>query len=240
MEEKELLTALALPKSTHRLRTFPFTKLATHYNSEQRKVFKQAVESRGIRLLATINTAATNIPSYQDDRTVYEEIHLFEIHLRNIKFAKRIYRLLAEAMPYALIIRFVSPLQTVWIAANHEKVEKTNLLRMVKLHLTEPKIDELLYIEQWAFHHADKYNLKTFYEHFIQQMIEVELHALYGATIDTEQSNEQLEQLKIIEKEIEKCLHNARKESQMKQRIEWQMKAMKLQEQQKRLMEGGL
>ncbi|WP_307258925.1 DUF4391 domain-containing protein [Oikeobacillus pervagus] len=130
MEEKEILKALELPKETHVLRTFPFNRLAPRFTVNDKKFFQEVVETHGVRLLATINTKTTNIPVYEDAETVYQEIHLFQIKVKNLKWTERIYRILAEAMPYPLFIRFVAGYKTKWIGAIHQKVAKTGLLKI--------------------------------------------------------------------------------------------------------------
>lgn len=123
MGEKEILQALELPKETHILRTFPFNRLAPRFEMKDKKFFQALVEPHGVRLLATINTNTTNIPSYEDEQKVYQEIHYFQIKMKDVKGAKRIYRMIAEAMPYPLLIRFVTNKEILWIGAIHERIE---------------------------------------------------------------------------------------------------------------------
>src|SRR5699024_9615501 len=108
MDEKEILEALELPKETHVLRTFPFNRLGPRFKAKDKKTFQASVEPHGVRLLATINTITTNIPAYEDEETVYQEIHYFQIKMKDLKNVKQIYRITDEAMPYPLAIRFVT------------------------------------------------------------------------------------------------------------------------------------
>lgn len=238
MEEKELLKVLGLPRSTYILRTFPFNKLAAQFSPDERKVFNEAVVPRGIRLLATLSTQTTNIPPYSDEESSYQEIHFFEIQMINMQRSERIYRLLAEIMPYPLLIRFTVDHTVKWIGAHHSRIEKTGLLKMKNLYGTNPELDEEMYLERWKFQSADKYNLKTYYHHFIKQIAEVELKQQYDAEAGTEADLERLERIKELEKQIDTYIAKAKKEPQMNRRIEWQLKANQLKEQKEQLIKG--
>lgn len=238
MEEKELLKELGLPHSTYILRTFPFNKLAAQFTSDERKIFKEAVVPRSIRLLATLSTQTTNIPSYSDGESSFQEIHLFEIRMINMQRSERIYRLLAEIMPYPLLIRFSADNTVKWIAAHHSRIEKNDFLKMKKLYGTNPELDEELYLERWKFQSVDKYNLKTYYDHFIKQIAEVELKQQYDAEAGTEADFERLGRIKELEKQINTYIAKAKKEQQMNKRIEWQLKATQLKERKEQLIKG--
>lgn len=240
MEEREILQALELPKETHVLRTFPFNRLGPRFKAKDKKTFQTSVEPHGVRLLATINTNTTNIPIYEDEKTIYQEIHVFQIKMKNTKNIKQIYRIIAEAMPYPLLIRFITSDETLWIGAIHEKVEKTGLLKMQYLYSSTPDIDERLYLTSWAFPWSDRYNLRTFYENILNQMIQIELKEKYEAVTDErfENNTTQLEIIRTLEKEIAFCVSKAKKEAQMNKRIEWQMKANQLKSKKEKYIKG--
>jgi len=240
MDEKEILEALELPKETHVLRTFPFNRLGPRFKAKDKKTFQASVEPHGVRLLATINTITTNIPAYEDEETVYQEIHYFQIKMKDLKNVKQIYRIIAEAMPYPLLIRFITNNEALWIGAIHEKVEKIGLLKMQDLYSSNPEIDEQLYLTSWTFPRSDMYNLKTFYENLLNKIVQIELSKKYEAVTDKkfEINITQLETVKALEKEIAFCIAKAKKETQMNKRIEWQMKANKLKEQKDKYIKG--
>lgn len=240
MGEKEILQALELPKETHILRTFPFNRLAPRFETKDRKFFQALVVPHGVRLLATINTNTTNIPAYEDEQTVYQGIHYFQIKMKDVKSAKRIYRMIAEAMPYPLLIRFVTNKEVLWIGAIHEKIKKTGLLKVQDVYSSNSEIDEKLYLTNWAFSYADTYNLKAFYENLLNQMVQIELRENYQAVTKKAFANNivQLNTIKTLEKEITFCISKAKKENQMNKRIEWQMKANQLKEKKQKYIKG--
>lgn len=242
MEEKEILKALELPKETHVLRTFPFNRMAPRFTVSDKKFFQEVVETHGVRILATINTKTTNIPVYEDGETVYQEIHFFQIRVKDLKGTKRIYKILAEAMPYPLFIRFVAKYKIKWIGAIHQKVEKTGLLKMQKVYSTNPEIDEGEYLKSWAFDQNDKYHLKAFYEKILQQIVRIELKETYGYDIELglAKGTAHLEAIEALDKEIASCITKAKKEPQMNKRIEWQMKANKLKAKREKMIEGEI
>src|SRR5699024_11019371 len=170
--------------------------------------------------------------AYEDEQKVYQEIHYFQIKMKDVKSAKRIYRMIAEAMPYPLLIRFVTSKGILWIGAIHERVEKTGLLKMQDVFSSNPEIDEKLYLTNWAFSRADTYNLKAFYENLLNQMVQIELKERYEAVTDQELTDNivKLDKIIALEKEIDFYISKAKKETQMNKRIEWQMKANTLKE----------
>ena len=228
MDEKEILASLNLPKSTHVLRTFPYVKLATQLTSDEKKLFSEVVEARGVRLLATINPKTTNITAYEDEETSYQEIHLFKIKVNQLNRAERIYKIIAEVMPYPLLIMFESSNHVKWIGATHKKVGKTGLLKMDKLFMTNPTIPIERYLEKWAFSMSDTYNMKTYYGHFIQQMVQVELKEYYRVHAESSNDIARLEEIKYLENQIADYVAKAKREVQMNKRIEWQTKANEL------------
>lgn len=240
MDEKAILAALNLPKSTHVLRTFPFNKLATQLTADEKNVFSNVVEARGVRLLATINPRTTNIPAYEDEEVSYQEIHLFKIKISKLARAERIYKILAHVMPYPLLVIFETNDEIKWIGATHKKVAKTGLLKMEKLFKTNPSITIKHYLEKWKFHESDTYNLKTYYDHFLQQMVQVELQHQYQVESESPDELERLEQIKHLEKQIAEYIAKAKNEAQMNKRIEWQMKAIVLKETLAQIIKGEI
>lgn len=230
MDEREVLTSLNLPKNTYVLRTFPFNKLATQLTNNEKNFFSEVVKSRGIRLLATINPRTTNIPAYEDEEISYQEIHVFKIRISQMNYAERIYKIIAEVMPYPLLIMFETAEQIKWMGATHSKATKTGLLKIDKLFKTNPDIPIDKYFEKWTFDLSDTYNLKIYYEHFLHQMVQVELQQQYQINSDSSKDIEYLEEIKYLEKQIADCVTKAKKEVQMNKRVEWQMKANKLKE----------
>ncbi|WP_100011638.1 DUF4391 domain-containing protein [Lentibacillus sediminis] len=240
IDEKETLQALKLPRETHVQRNFPFNRLAPQLTSENMKLFQKTVETHGVRLLATVNTKTTNIPVYEDEETIFQEIHFFQIKIKDLKWVKRVYRIIAEAMPYPLLIRFVTRSETVWIGAIHQKIAKSGLLKMQKCYTTNPKINERVYLKSWAFAQIDTYHLKAFYENLLHQMVRIELSETYGSNTGPglEKSTTRLEAIKALDKEISSCITKAKKEVQMNKRIEWQMKVNELKVKKEKWIKG--
>lgn len=236
MKEEEILKRLELPKQTHVLKTFPYNKLVTQLNDKYKKLFPEAVEVRGIRLLATLNTRNTNIPMYEDEFVRFEEIHLFCIRLKNIKKAKDIYTGLAEVMPYPLIILFESKGKYQWIAALHKKQENSYLLKMEQIYSSNADIPIEKYLSQWTFGKMDTFDLKSYYHMFIKKMVDLQLKEQYQVTTENAIENHLLERIQSIDKEILNLVSRAKKEKQMNKRIALQVEANKLKDKKTKLL----
>lgn len=239
MTDKQLFSKLHLPKSTQIGRNFPFQALEKQLSSDERRYFQQVVESRGMRLLATFNPQTTNILKHEDETVRYEEIHLFQLKVHQLKETevKRVYTMLANIMPYPLIMRFVHHDEAIWILANHYIVERTHQLKVDRLFLTNMDTPEENYLINWHFEQLNKYSLMHFYHDMINQMINVSLEHKHQVS-DAQQAIELYEKLEQLEKEIEQYITKAKKEKQLNKRIEWQMKATKLKQQKEQLIKG--
>jgi hypothetical protein len=242
MDEKDILTLLELPMETHVLRTFPFNRLAPQLKVPDKKFFQNAVDTHGVRLLATINTKTTNIPVYEDEETAFQEIHLFQIKLKDVKQANRVYKIMAEAMPYPLFIRFMAKNNTKWVGATHQRIAKTALLKIQKLYSTNAQVDEQLYLKGWAFSQSDTYHLKAYYMNMLQKMMQIELEEIYGSKMDTAFNKDviRLDEIKMLDKKIATYISKAKKEEQMNKRVELQMKVNELKDKKERMIKGEM
>lgn len=237
MTEEEILKKLNLPKSTWILRTFPYNKLATQLNSKQQSVCSEGIESRGIRLLATINPMNTNIPKFEDEHVRFEEIHLFQIKVTSLKYCKEIYKILAEVMPYPLLILFSNEGKYQWIAATHQKQEQSILLKVEKMYQSSLEIPIDVYLNHLAFQNMNTLDLKSYYGMFIKQIVDTELQERYQVKTAKSHNEELLEKIKQLDKEISQLVNQAKKEKQMNKRIALQVEANKRKQQKKKLIE---
>lgn len=237
MTEEEILKKLNLPKSTWVLRTFPYNKLATQLNSRQQNVCSEGLESRGIRLLATINPMNTNIPKFEDEHVRFEEIHLFQIKVTSLKYCKDIYKILAEIMPYPLLILFSHEDKYQWIAATHGKLEHSILLKVEKMYQSSLEIPIDVYLNHLAFQNMNTLDLKNYYGMFIKQIVDTELQERYQVKTTHIHNENLLEKIKQLDKEISQLVNQAKKEKQMNKRIALQVEANKRKQQKQKLLE---
>lgn len=237
MNEDAILKNLALPKQTYILRTFPYNKLVTQLNERQRQVFSDFVESRGIRLLATLNSHNTNIPKYEDHNVRFEEIHFFLIRVKNLNKSSEIYKALAQTIPYPLMILFESNETYQWVAATHHKQAHTHLLAIEKVYKSNMNIALEKYLTYCHFDNMDKLDLKSYFTMFIKRIIELELQEQYAVTTEVSLENDVLEKIQALDKQIATLVHQAKNEKQMNKRIALQVEANKLKDEKVKLIE---
>lgn len=237
MTEEEILKRLYLPKSTWILRTFPYNKLAAQLNSKQQKLCSEGIESRGIRLLATINSVNTNISKFENEYVRFEEIHLFQIKVTSLKYCKDIYKVLAEVIPYPLLILFLHEDKYQWIAAIHRKQEHSILLKMEKIFQSSLEIPLDIYLKYLVSKKINSLDLKSYYEMFIKQIVNVELQEKYHVKTKDSHNADLLEKIIQLDKVIFQLVNQAKKEKQMNKRIALQVEANKRKQQKQKLLE---
>lgn len=236
MNEAQLLKAIGLPKATQILKTLPYNQLENKLTTAQKKIIADHVVSRGIRILATIQTSNTNIATYESDTERYDSIVFLAVNVQDLKKSTQIYKVFASVMPNPLVILFFDETNTKWLFATHEKKKEgflaTNTLYEVDESVTVEKVEANLH-----FDHFDKTNLKTFYESWIEQLYQIELKARYNMDTPITLQNNVLEKLVVMDEQIEYLVGEAKREKQLNKRIALQMEANKIKEQKAKLME---
>ncbi|MGK0575997.1 DUF4391 domain-containing protein [Macrococcus capreoli] len=226
MKEEDILKILKLPKETWTLRTFPFNQLEKQLSLPQRKLFQENIESRGIRILATISERNTNINKFEDDIEKYEEIIIFNIKVNRFNKVKELYKILSSKIPYPLFVIFSLNDKYKIVMSEHEKSDNGYL--NVKAILETAEIEDLeSYLQEIEFTQLNTSNLKMLYKDILTKLIKVESIKKYNTSIE-ETNIEILERLKQLDKEIEQLIKKAKKEPQLNRRVEYQLKINKL------------
>lgn len=239
MDEKKLLNELGFPVETRMLRTFPYNKLEPLLTAKQKKLFSDEIVSRGIRILASFNSVNTNIPKYEDETVRYEEIHFFSIEIKTHKFNSQIYKILQKLMPYPMFILFHGDEEKEVIMADTIKLENGSL-SVKNLYTSNHELSFNKYLSAMNFLNQETIHLYGFYTSLIQSLVNVELKERYQAKSENVLQDNRLEKIKEIEKEINRIINNAKKESQLNKRIELQLKANKLKTDKNKLIKGEL
>ncbi|GAE28602.1 hypothetical protein JCM9140_4852 [Halalkalibacter wakoensis JCM 9140] len=228
MNEERLLKLIQLPKSTHVLRTFPYNKIEPQLNTAQKKIISEHVVSRGIRLLAIISSNNTNIPKFEDETVRFEEIHFYSIQLQNLKKSIDVYKVVAQIIPYPLVILFIDGEQMRWVMATHRKQKQTHLLSIDQTFEFDETISLDLSENNLKFTMMDNLNIKAVYHSWIEQLLQIELNFKYGIYRNIKLENNLLQQLKDLDRQIEQLVSQAKREKQMNKRISLQVEANKL------------
>ena len=236
MDEEQFLKAIHFPKETHFLRTFPYNKIEGRLTAAQKKVIFENVVPRGIRILAVIQENNTNISKYEDEKVRYDSIQFFYIKVKQLKKAVDVYKVFAYIMPNPLVILFIDEKDTKWIFATHEKKKDFTLVIKEVYEISEDvtidKVEQQLNFDQLA-----KIDLKSFYQSWVERMLEIEMHSKYGVSKPVFLESNMLQELKNIDKKIKYLIGQAKREKQMNKRIALQLEVNKLKAHKQALIE---
>ncbi|WP_312085333.1 DUF4391 domain-containing protein [Exiguobacterium sp.] len=226
MNEIRLLKAVGFPKATHIMRTLPYNQLEDKLNPVQKKVISDHVVSRGIRILATIQTNNTNIEPFESETERYDSIILLLVSVHDLRKSNQIYKMFMNIIPNPLVILFFDGSNTKWILATHIK-KKDGFLTHDRVYEFNKII--MKNAEQFLeFDSFNKDNLKLFYESWIEQLLHLELKARYNIYAPVSLESNLLEELVIMDSQIEDYIKRAKQEKQLNKRIEMQQAANRI------------
>ena len=227
MNEAQLLKAIGFPKATQILKTLPFNQLENKLTVAQKKIISEHVVTRGIRILAMIQTNNTNIESFENKTERFDSIVFLTIHIKNIRKSTQIYKVFMSVVPNPLVILFFNDEQTSWIFSTHEK-RKDGYLVCKSLHEVQGKVSLKMVEEQLSFESLQKTNLKAFYESWLERLLQIELQERYDIYMPVSLQHNLLEKLVVMDAQIDTYLKQAKKESQLNKRVELQQAANKV------------
>jgi len=236
MNESQLLKAIGLPKSTHVLKTLPYNQLEKRLTAAQKKVISEQVVARGMRILASIQENNTNIEAFESEIERFDAIVFLAVHLKNIKKATQVYKVLMSVMPNPLIILFYDDEQTKWLFSTHEK-KKDGYLVSKELYEINEAVTIIQVKKQLNFDDLNKSNLKTLYETWIERLLQIELQIRYNIYAPVTLKNNILEKLIVMDGKINSYVKQAKKEAQLNKRVELQQAANKVKLQKQELIE---
>lgn len=236
MDETAILNELSIPKEAWFLRNLPFNQLAQRLTLKQRKLCEEAIESYGIRVLATINPSNTKISSYEDENEKYEEIHLYAIKLKEWQKQKELYRIFAQIIPYPLVIIFHQEERMEWVLAKHHRHTNGISLVVDKIYQSNQDIPQHQYDEKFNFKNINKTNLRTLYHSLIEGVVDLELKESYQVESPKIASEKHLVRLQEIDVQIAKVQKQAQKETQINQRLPLHMKIHELKQEKEQII----
>lgn len=235
MNEAQLLKAIGLPKPTHVGKTLPYNQLETRLTAAQKKVISEQVVARGMRYLATIQTNNTKIESFENEYERFDAIVFLSIHVKSVKKAAQVYKILMSVIPNPLVILFYDDVQTRWIFSTHEK-KKDGYLASKQLYEIQEAVTIGQVEQQLNFDDLNRTNLKTFYESWLERMLQIELQVRYSVYAPITLQNNVLEKLIVMDEQIDDYVKQAKKEKQLNKRVELQQAANKIKDQKIRLI----
>ncbi|RDV35220.1 DUF4391 domain-containing protein [Lysinibacillus capsici] len=236
MNEVQLLKATHFPKATQIMKTLPYNQLENKLTSAQKKTISEYVVSRGIRILATIQTSNTNIPVFESETERYDSIVFLAINVKDLKKSALIYKVFMSIMPNPLVILFWDELKTRWVFSTHEK-KKDGFLASKSLYEIQEGVSLVAVEKGLRFDIFDKTNLKTLYESWVERILQLELQARYNVYTTVSLKDNLLEKLVAMDEQINDYVKQAKKESQLNKRVELQQAVNKIKEQKAKLLE---
>ncbi|MGE7942218.1 DUF4391 domain-containing protein [Lysinibacillus xylanilyticus] len=236
MNESQLLKAISFPKATQILKTLPYNQMENKLTTAQKKIISEYVVSRGIRILATIQTSNTNIDVFESETERYDSIVFLAVNVKELKKSAQIYKVFMSIMPNPLVILFFDKTLTKWVFATHEK-KKDDLLTSKTLYEVQEIVTLQQVEKQLNFENLNKTNLKMFYESWLERLLQIELQSRYNIYSPVSLQNNLLEKLVVMEAQIDDYVRQAKKEIQLNKRVELQQAANKVKLAKKALIE---
>ncbi|MEK4131276.1 DUF4391 domain-containing protein [Solibacillus sp. FSL W8-0474] len=236
MNEGQLLRTTHFPKATQIMKTLPFNQMENKLASAQKKIISEHVVSRGIRILATIQSSNTNIPVFESETERYDSIVFLAINVKDLKKSVSIYKVFMSIMPNPLVILFWDELKTRWVFSTHEK-KKDGFLASKSLYEIQEGVSLVAVEKGLRFDIFDKTNLKTLYESWVERLLQLEMQSRYNVYTTVSLKDNLLEKLVAMDEQINEYVKQAKKESQLNKRVELQQAVNKIKEQKAKLLE---
>lgn len=236
MNETQFLKATGFPKAVQVLKTLPYNQMEGRLTAAQKKVIADHVVARGIRILASIQTNNTNIPIFESEIERYDSIVFLAVHAKDVKKAIQVYKVFMSIMPNPLVILFWDEAKTRWVFSIHEK-KKDGFLASKTIYEIQESVSNELVEKGLRFEELNKVSLKTFYESWIERLLQLELQVRYNIYKRVSLTDNLLEKLVVMDSQIDGYVKQAKKETQLNKRVELQQLANKIKQQKQVLIE---
>lgn len=199
-------------------------------------MISEQVVVRGMRILASIQSNNTNIEAFESEIERFDAIVFLAVHVKNVKKAVQVYKVLMSVMPNPLVILFYDYVHTKWLFSTHEN-KKDGYLVSKQLYEIYEAVTIAQVEQQLYFDDLNKSSLKSLYESWLERLLQMELQTRYSVYAPVSLQNNQLEKLVIMDKQIEDYVKQAKKETQLNKRVGWQQSANKVKLQKQALIE---
>lgn len=241
MNTSNLIKELGIPKAAIIDRNFP--KKMLYQNPSLSSYDKDLIQNGMSRLrwLGSIKETNTNIPKYEDDTVLYEEIQYFLLEVNNQKVAEKIGEILFKCIPYpqVLIVSFEGKRQY-QMALTRKNTADTNLVIVEKVYVSTWESIKVLSIEEICWYHYlnhKKTNLKEYYESLLAKMLINTFDiSPRESEIGTKEVIQIFDEVQTLNEKIKKIMRLVKSEKQLNKRIELQLQLTQLKNKQKRLI----
>ncbi|MGE7365817.1 DUF4391 domain-containing protein [Desemzia incerta] len=242
MNTDNLIKELGIPKAAIINRNFP--KKMLYQNVALSSYDKELIQNGMSRLrwLGSIKETNTNIPKYEDDAILYEEIQYFLLEVNNQEVAGKIGKILFNCIPYpqVLIVSFEEKRQY-QVALTRKNSLDTNLVIVEKIYVSPWESSEVSSIEGETFwyHYSNhkKTNLKEYYESLLAKLLINTFDVSpRESEIATKEVIQIFDEVQTLNEKIKKLMSLVKSEKQLNKRIELQLQLTQLKNKQKRLI----
>lgn len=227
METKDIIKWWKFPSATIINRNIPKTQIYPHMkNAADKKFLQDSVQS--IYMLASLKTDNTHITVYEDEKELYQEIQFLYVKTKDKDDSTKIYKMLAQLIPYPLVILTEESDGFTIYTGRFEKLS-TGFLKLVNVYPSLVYQDENLeeVLQQIALIDLPRQNLKTFYDGLRDEIVTASAKSQYGEEIGNI-TGEEKDQLDALKKQIEDLRGHIKKECQLNRKIDMQMNLKKL------------
>ena len=195
-------------------------------NVADKQFLQHSVQS--IYILASLKTENTHIDVYEDDKELYQEIQFLYVKTKDKGDSTKIYKMLAQLIPYPLVILTDEPDSFTIYTGRFEKLSR-GFLKLVNIYPSPVYQDEYLeqVLQQLTLIDLPRQNLKTFYDGLRDEIATTMAKVQYGKEVGKITSEEK-DQLDDLKKQIENLRTQIKKERQLNRRIDMQMKMKEL------------
>ena len=195
-------------------------------NAADKKFLQDSVQS--IYMLASLKTDNTHITVYEDEKELYQEIQFLYVKTKDKDDSTKIYKMLAQLIPYPLVILTEESDGFTIYTGRFEKLS-TGFLKLVNVYPSLVYQDENLeeVLQQISLIDLPRQNLKTFYDGLRDEIATATAKSQYGEAV-ANITGEEKDQLDALKKQIEDLRGQIKKERQLNRKIDMQMKLKKL------------
>lgn len=211
-----------------------FFKRNFDLTNAEKSLLEDASAIVSIDWVASISLSTANIPPYKDEKQLFEEVQIILVETAGDPLDKKQHRiadLIQKYIPYPVLMGIRQDGWVVWNACDKSINQNDSSRRVIDKKYDSPLMQYTLandlqrqFYKGMAFASLDKTNLKSYYESYIQAIVSLQVAGVSGVYVartreQTQQDQEVLEKIEILQKEILILQNQAKSESQLNQQV---------------------
>ena len=215
--------------------TKAFFKRNFDLTSAERSLLDDYNIIEAINWVGSLSPINSNIITYRDEQFIYEEVQVITVQTTDNDFERnkqKIAELIQKYIPYPIILCIYNDQAFVFNTCDKKINQNDSSRRTIdKRYFTEDILQNDAsknhqdFLNSLSFTNLDKTNLQTFYNAYTQRIISLQVAKLNGVFLPRTQSRTQedllrLEKIEELKKEIIGLQNQAKKETQLNQRVQ--------------------